>query len=108
MYSNGDAENRNYSGQVTLTAVVPTNVNIRVDLNFYNGLTCFHLANCNLVNDSSHSDYVGLDLEDGFTFNSAHGYQYMGKVAAVPEPSTLTLMGMGLLTVFAMHRRRKM
>lgn len=107
VYSNGDAENGHYSGQVTLTAVVPTNVNIQVDLRFYNGLTCFHMADCHLVNDSSHSDYVGLQLEDGFTFDSAHGYQYLGKVAAVPEPSSLTLMGVGLLTGGLLRRRRK-
>lgn len=106
VYSYGDAENQRYTGQLQLNMMVPTNVDISLNFVLNSGAQCFHLANCDLVTDASHSDYIGLSVGDGFTFTSASGFQYLGLAASVPEPATMWLMMMGLAGMALMMRRR--
>lgn len=107
VYSNGDAENGRYTGQTVLTFEAPTNTDITLNFQLYNGSRCFHLANCNLSTDASHSDYLGIQVEDGVSFTSANGYQYLGAPSAVPEPSALLLLSAGGLLLLNLQRRRR-
>jgi PEP-CTERM motif len=107
VYSNGDAENMRYTGQVQLNLVVPTNVDVALNFQLYNGARCFHLANCDLVTDASHSDHIGLTVGEGFAFSSASGFQYLGLAAPVPEPTTLGMMLLGLSGMALAVRRRR-
>lgn len=107
VYSNGDAENGRYTGQTVLTIDAPTNTDIVLNFQLYNGSRCFHLANCSLSTDASHSDYLGIKLEDGVSFTSANGYQYQGAPSAVPEPSALLLLSTGGLLLLNLQRRRR-
>lgn len=104
VYSNGDAENTTYTGQVLLQLVVPTNVDISLNFQLYNSARCFHLADCSLVSDASHSDYIGLSVDDGYAFTSATGYRYEGLAAAVPEPTTPMLLAAGLTALGLLRR----
>jgi hypothetical protein len=104
VYSNGDAENTTYTGQVLLQLVVPTNVDISLNFQLYNGARCFHLANCSLVSDASHSDYLGLVVDEDHVFTSAAGYNYLGLAAAVPEPNAAVLLLAGLSAVGLLRR----
>lgn len=106
VYSNGDAENGRYTGEVLLTMVVPTDVDLTLVYGAYNSARCFHLSNCDVGVDASHSDHIGLELGDGYTFVSAAGFAYRGLPAAVPEPSSLGLMLAGLLGMAVAARRR--
>lgn len=105
VYSNGDADNGRYTGQVVLSLVVPTNVDISLNFQLYNSARCFHLANCSLMTDASHSDYIGVQVGAGFSFSSAAGYRYEGLAAAVPEPSTWVLLAGGLAGLGLLRRR---
>lgn len=99
VYSNGDAVDGRFTGEIVLNVVVPTDVNLTLVYDVYHGVTCFHLTNCSLSANSMFSDYIGLEVQDGYTFTSASGFRYEGIAAAVPEPSTWALMlaGLGLL-----------
>lgn len=106
-YTNGDADNSHYSGVVTLTATVPTNIDITMSYYGGNYSTCFHLASCALETNALHSDYLGLKV-DGGTYVSASGYQYQGMAAAVPEPESYAMLvaGLGLISLVARRRSR--
>lgn len=107
-YANGDADNGRYTGQVVLSIDVPTNTEIRLDYFVSNGVGCFHMANCELSADASHSDYLTLRLGQGDSFSSSSGYQYLGMAAPVPEPGTWVLMLGGLFAIgLLINRRRK-
>lgn len=106
IYTNGDEDNGHYSGEITLSLLLPTDVDVRLNYTAYNGVTCFHLANCSLSSDASHSDYLGLRVADGASFSSAESYQYQGLAAAVPEPASALLSGLGLLAMAGWARRR--
>lgn len=99
VYSNGDAVDGRYTGEVVLTVVVPTEVDMMLTYQGFHSVTCFHLNNCSVSVNSMFSDYIGLEVQDGYTFTSASGFRYEGIAAAVPEPSTWALMlaGLGLL-----------
>lgn len=105
IYTNGDADNGHYAGVVTLTATVPTETDITMNYFGFNNSTCFHLANCALESNALHSDYLGLKV-DGGTYISASGYQYQGMAAAVPEPESWAMLGVGLGLIGAVARRR--
>ncbi len=106
-YSNGDAVNGRTSGQVTLTLEVPTDTDISLLFQLYNGSRCFRLAGCSVTTDASHSDYLGISLADGYSFTSSSGYRYLGLAAAVPEPSSWALTLTGLAAVGWWTRRRR-
>ena len=91
---------------VTLSMLVPTNVDINLNFQFHTNARCFNLADCALSADASHSDYMGIALDSGYSFTSANGYQYLGVPAAIPEPSTVLLMLAGLVAMGGVVRRR--
>jgi MYXO-CTERM domain-containing protein len=105
IYTNGDAVNGRYTGTEVLTLDVPTGVEVRLSYTAYNMARCFHMNACALVNDASHSDYLGLVAPQGFS--SASGYEYLGVAAAVPEPASawMGLAGLGLLAGVLRRRR---
>ncbi len=105
VYSNGDVDNGRYTGQVLLSLQVPTGVDIDLSFTVYSGARCFHLANCALTTDASHSDYIGLRLDEGYSFASSNGYRYLGTAAAVPEPAGVWLAGLGLMVATVSARR---
>lgn len=106
VYGNGDVNDGRYTGQVTLSMLVPTNVDINLNFQFHTNARCFNLADCALSADASHSDYMGIALDSGYSFTSANGYQYLGVPAAIPEPSTVLLMLAGLVAMGGVVRRR--
>jgi len=107
VYGNGDVENGRYTGQTVLSFEAPTDTDIRLNFQLYNGSRCFHLGSCDLSTDASHSDYLGIQLEQGVSFTSESGYRYLGTAAAVPEPSTLVLAALGSLAVLGLRHRRQ-
>jgi hypothetical protein len=107
IYTNGEEDNGRYTGQLTLSLLLPTQTDIRLSYTAYNGVRCFHLANCDLSSDASHSDYLGLQVSPGGSFHSDSGYQYLGLAAAVPEPSSALLASLGLVGLLAWRRREK-
>lgn len=108
VHAYGDEGNGRHTGLVTLSADLPTNTEIRLNYFVSNVASCYHMADCQLSSDASHSDYLGLQLGQGGSFNSSSGYQYLGMAAAVPEPGTwATLLG-GLFAIgLLINRRRK-
>jgi PEP-CTERM motif len=107
VYTNGPTDNGHYTGQVVMSLVLPTNQAITLDYAAVSIATCFHFADCALLNDASHSDYLGITLENGASFTSANGYQYLGLAAAVPEPQTYALLMAGLGLIGSVVRRSK-
>lgn len=105
IYTNGDTVNGRYTGTDVLTLDVPTGVEVRLSYTAYSTARCFHMNDCALVTDASHSDYLGLVAPQ--CFSSASGYEYLGQAAAVPEPASLWmgLAGLGLVAG-ALRRRR--
>ena len=108
VYSNGDAENKRYTGSLVLTFTAPTDTDINLTFQLHNGARCFHLADCNVSTDASHSDYIGLTVADGYGFTSVNGYEYRGLAAAVPEPSAWALTLAGLVSVGFVLRHQKL
>ncbi len=107
IYTNGNEDNGRYTGALTLSLLLPTNTDIELSYTAYNGVRCFHLANCALSSDASHSDYLGLQVGEGASFSSDSGYQYLGAAAAVPEPGSAVLAALGLIGLLARTRLQK-
>lgn len=106
VYGNGDTNNGRYTGEVLLTLVVPTGVDLTLNYTVYQGARCFHLSNCDVGVNAMFSDHIGLELADGYTFTSDSGFRYEG-LSAVPEPETLALMLVGLTGLFFARRRAR-
>lgn len=106
IYTNGDAVNGRDSGQVVLSLEVPTETDISLVFQLYNGSRCFHLPSCSVTSDATHSDYLGISLAEGYSFTSSSGYRYLGLAAAVPEPSSWALTLVGLAAVGLLSRQR--
>ena len=104
VYGNGEANNGRYTGEVLLTMVVPTGVDLTLNYTVHQNARCFHLSNCSVGVNAMFSDHIGLELEDGYTFVSDSGFRYEG-LAAVPEPEALALMLAGLTGLFFARRR---
>lgn len=107
-YTYGEEGNGHYTGEVVMSLTLPTNVDINLNYFAYNHAECFHMSNCSLLNDASHSDYLSLSLENGASFSSSNHYQYLGMAAAVPEPESyaMLLAGLGLLSALARRQRK--
>lgn len=108
VYSNGDAVNGRYTGEVLLTMEVPTDVDLTLSYTVFNSARCFRLSNCDVGVDASHSDHIGLELNPGYTFVSASGFAYKGLAAAVPEPTSMGLMLAGLLGMAVVASRKRL
>lgn len=107
IYTNGEEDNGRYTGSLELSLLLPARTDIQLNYIAYNGVRCFHLANCSLSSDASHSDYLGLQVADGASFSSDSGYQYLGVAAAVPEPTSALLASLGLIGLLGWTRRHK-
>lgn len=105
VYGNGEVNNGRYTGEVLLSLVVPTGVDLTLDYTVHQGARCFHLSNCDVGVNAMFSDHIGLELADGYTFTSASGFRYEGLAPAVPEPETLALMLAGLTGLLLSRRR---
>ncbi|MBU0916277.1 PEP-CTERM sorting domain-containing protein [Aquabacterium parvum] len=105
VYGNGEVNNGRYTGEVLLSLVVPTGVDLTLEYTVHQNARCFHLSNCDVGVNAMFSDHIGLELADGYTFTSASGFRYEGLAPAVPEPETLALMLAGL-TGLGLARRR--
>lgn len=105
VYGNGEVNNGRYTGEVLLTMVVPTGVDLTLNYTVHQGARCFHLSNCDVGVNAMFSDHIGLELADGYSFTSASGLRYEGLAPAVPEPETLALMLAGLGGLFLARRR---
>ena len=66
-------------------------------------LLILHTYGAGSFADFSNTAFLSLDLPDGLTFTSASGALLSDPV---PEPDTLLLMALGLLSLFAASRRR--
>ncbi|MCV2350429.1 PEP-CTERM sorting domain-containing protein [Paucibacter sp. Y2R2-4] len=107
IYTNGNEDNGRYTGSLELSLLLPTRTDIQLSYTAYNSVRCFHLANCSLSSDASHSDYLGLQVADGASFSSDSGYQYLGVAAAVPEPASALLASLGLIGLLGWTRLQK-
>ena len=105
VYGNGEVNNGRYTGEVLLSLVVPTGVDLTLNYTVHQNARCFHLSNCDVGVNAMFSDHIGLELEDGYTFTSDLGLRYEGLAPAVPEPETLALMLAGVAGLFLARRR---
>ncbi|MCV2355978.1 PEP-CTERM sorting domain-containing protein [Paucibacter sp. B2R-40] len=92
-----------YTATHTYTFELPTNVDISLGYSASNNAECYHMANCSLLSDASHSEYFGISVQGG-SFTSASQYQYLGLAAAVPEPESALMLLAGLLGLAAWRR----
>jgi hypothetical protein len=107
VYTDGPTDNGHYTGQVVMSLILPTNEAISLNYFAHSSARCVGFSECAILNDASHSDYLGITLENGASFTSANGYQYLGLAAAVPEPETYALLMAGLGLIGSVVRRRK-
>lgn len=105
VYGNGEVNNGRYTGEVLLSLIVPTGVDLTLGYTVHQNARCFHLSNCDVGVNAMFSDHIGLELADGYTFTSASGFRYEGLAPAVPEPETLALMLAGLTGMWLSRRR---
>lgn len=105
VYGNGEVNNGRYTGEVLLSLVVPTGVDLTLNYTVHQNARCFHLSNCDVGVNAMFSDHIGLELADGYSFTSGSGFRYEGLAPAVPEPETLALMLAGLGGLFLARRR---
>lgn len=101
VYGNGEVYNGRYTGEVLLSLVVPTDVDLTLNYTVHQNARCFHLSNCQVGVNAMFSDRIGLELEDGYTFASDSGFRYEGLAPAVPEPESLALMLAGMAALVA-------
>ena len=106
VYGNGDTDNGRYTGEVLLSLVVPTGVDLTLNYTVHQNARCFHLSNCSVGVNAMFSDHIGLELEEGYTFTSDSGFRYEGLTPAVPEPESVALMLAGLTGLLLARRAR--
>ncbi|MDT9000414.1 PEP-CTERM sorting domain-containing protein [Paucibacter sp. APW11] len=95
-----------YTATDTYVFTLPTNVDISLGYRAWTTAECYHMANCTITSDASHSDYLGLNIIGAGSFASSSQYQYLGLAAAVPEPSSAVLAFGGLVGLLAWRRRQ--
>jgi hypothetical protein len=105
VYGNGEVNNGRYTGEVLLSLVVPTGVDLTLNYTVHQNARCFHLSNCDVGVNALFSDHIGLELQAGYSFTSASGFRYEGLAPAVPEPETVALVLAGLAGLLMSRRR---